>query len=148
MAFDGGIAASYLASFRPVQPVEGFSAVLSNAGTDALGSIPAQNAALKAQLGNTALQQIGAMELARQAQDYQRAENELTRQATRRAGALRMAGELIAQAMPAAPAGTNAGDPLGLLSGMINFRRVQAGKRAEDSLRSNAFLQEALRGIS
>jgi hypothetical protein len=148
MSFGGNIAASYLASFRPLEPVEGFENVKSTLGTDLLGGIPAQNAALKSQLASLALKELGAQALAEQNQEFIAAQNDLTRRDQRRAGALRMAGELIAQAMPSSSAGADPGDPLGLLTKIIGFRGTQANKRAQDMIRSNSFLQEALKGIS
>lgn len=57
MGFD--VASSYLASFRPIGPVEGFEKVKANEATQALLQIPALNQQAGVQLANTALGALG-----------------------------------------------------------------------------------------
>lgn len=142
------VAESYLASFRPVAPVPGFETVLSNIGTQALGKIPGEKAALQAQLAATALQEVGAIERLQRNLDATSAENELIRAANRRSGAMRMAGELLAFALPSSGAvGVQAGDPLALLNAVGDFNQADRRRRASNMLRSNSFVSEALKGL-
>lgn len=149
MAFDGGISASYLASFRPVAPVPGFESVLSNQASEALAAIPRNNAALLGQLAVTGLNELGATERLQRNLDAVALENELTRGANRKFGALRMAGDLLAAAFPGGgEAGVTPGDPLALLSALQNSERGTQARRTEKAIRGNAFLAEALKGGS
>jgi hypothetical protein len=142
------VAESYLASFRPVMPVPGFETVLSNIGTQALGKIPGEKAALQAQLASTALQEVGAIERLQRNLDAVSAENALTRAANRKGGALRMAGELLAFALPGtAQAGVQVADPLALMNAMGDFNQAERRRRASNMLRSNSFVSEALKGL-
>lgn len=95
MAFDGGIAASYLASFRPVDPVGGFKDVLSDTATSTFGLIPFKNMELQGQLAQVALQELGVANRQQMVLDAQSAENALTRRDNRRLSALRMAGQMF-----------------------------------------------------
>lgn len=142
------VAESYLASFRPVMPVPGFDAVLSNIGTELLGRIPGQKAALDAQLASVALQETGALERLQRNLDATRLENELTRASSRKGGALRMAGELLSLAMPEAKtAGVQVGDPYALLNAIGDFNQADRRRRASNMIRSNSFVSEALKGL-
>jgi hypothetical protein len=142
------VAESYLASFRPVMPVPGFETVLSNIGTQALGKIPGEKAALQAQLASTALQEIGAIERLQRNLDAVSAENALTRSSNRKGGALRMAGELLAFALPGtAQAGVQVADPLALMNAIGDFNQTERRRRASNMLRSNSFVSEALKGL-
>lgn len=142
------VAESYLASFRPVTPVPGFETVLSNIGTQALGKIPGEKAALQAQLASTALQEIGAIERLQRNLDAVSAENALTRSSNRKGGALRMAGELLAFALPGtAQAGVQVADPLALMNAMGDFNQAERRRRGSNMLRSNSFVSEALKGL-
>lgn len=142
------VAESYLASFRPVMPVPGFETVLSNIGTQALGKIPGEKAALQAQLASTALQEIGAIERLQRNLDAVSAENALTRSFNRKGGALRMAGELLAFALPGTTqAGVQVADPLALMNAIGDFNQTERRRRASNMLRSNSFVSEALKGL-
>lgn len=142
------VAESYLASFRPVMPVPGFETVLSNIGTQALGKIPGEKAVLQAQLASTALQEIGAIERLQRNLDAVSAENALTRSSNRKGGALRMAGELLAFALPGTTqAGVQVADPLALMNAIGDFNQTERRRRASNMLRSNSFVSEALKGL-
>jgi len=149
VAFDGGISASYLASFRPVAPVPGFESVLSNQASEALAAIPRNNAALLGQLAVTGLNELGATERLQRNLDAVALENELTRGANRKFGALRMAGDLLAAAFPGGgDAGVTPGDPLALLSALQNSESATQARRTAKGIRGNAFLAKALEGRS
>lgn len=138
MAFDGGIAASYLASFRPVEPVRGFGDVLSTQGMATLGQLPAQNALMEAGLAAKALGEIGASERLEMNLDAIAAQNQLNRRAVRRAGALRLAGQMLQGAMPGNEvAGVEIGDPLALIERLQRFNQSEASDRALRTTRSN-----------
>lgn len=142
------IAEAYLGSFRPVQPVPGFENVLSTVGMTALGSIPAAKAKMEAELAAAALNQVGANTRLEKNLEAIARENELTRDANRRNSALRMAGDLLAFALPApAQAGVQVGDPLALLNTIGNFNQSERNRRAANMLRSNSFVSEALKGL-
>jgi hypothetical protein len=149
MAFDGGIAASYLGSFRPVAPVPGFENVLSTKGIDTLAAIPKDNAALETQLAAAALNEIGANERLQRNIDAIALQNDLTRRSDRRLGALRMAGGLLANAFGGgSEVGVNPGDPLSLLNALGNFSQAERTRRANNTLRSNVYSAEMLKGLS
>lgn len=142
-------AESYLASFRPVTPVPGFETVLSNIGTQALGKIPGENAALQAALASTALREAGGIERLQRNLDAISAENELTRSSNRKSGALRMAGELLAFSMPGTTqAGVPTSDPLALVTALGNFSQGQRQRRRSDTVRSNLFASKLLEGLA
>jgi len=148
MAFDGGVAASYLASFRPVEPVRGFGDVLSTQGMTTLGQLPAQNALMEADLAAEGLREIGANQRLEMNLDAIAAQNQLQRQAVRRAGALRLAGQMFQNAMPGDQvAGVGIEDPLALIERLQKFSLGQARSRAERTLRSNTYATELLRGL-
>lgn len=143
------VAESYLASFRPVMPVPGFETVLSNIGTQALGKIPGEKAALQAQLASTALQEVGAIERLQRNLDAVSAENALTRAANRKGGALRMAGELLALTVPGTvQAGVQVSDPLALINSLGNFSQGERQRRGSNSLRSNVLASKLLEGLT
>lgn len=135
------VAEAYLGSFRPVQPVPGFETVLSTAGMNALGSIPAAKAKMEAELAAAALSEVGANARLKQNLEAIAEENELTRNANRRAGALRMAGDLLASSLSGLTpsAGVEVGDPLALIERLSQFHNSQSQSRAAQSLRSNTY---------
>lgn len=95
MAFDGGIAASYLASFRPVAPVEGFSDVLSNTAVNTLSLIPFKNMELSGELAKAAITERGATNRQKMVLDAQGQQNDITRRLNRRTAALQLAGQMF-----------------------------------------------------
>lgn len=135
------VAEAYLGSFRPVQPVPGFENVLSTIGMNALGTIPATKAKLESEMAAAALEQVGANERLVQSLEATARENELTRAANRRTGALRMAGDLLASSLGGltSSAGVEVGDPLALIERLGQFHARQAQDRAGQSLRSNTY---------
>lgn len=135
------VAEAYLGSFRPVQPVPGFENVLSTIGMNALGSIPAAKAKMEAELAAAALNELGANARLEQSLEATARENELTRAANRRTGAMRMAGDLLASSLGglSSSAGVEVGDPLALIERLGQFQGRQSQDRAGQTLRSNAF---------
>ena len=149
MSFNGGVASSYLASFRPAQAVPGFENVLSNQATNLLGAIPGENAALQAQLAASALQEVGATERLQRNLDAIALENELRRKDGKKLGALRMAGSLLGSALPGSgDAGVAVGDPLALLDKLGAFSQNERQRRANNSIRSNTLAAELLKSLS
>ena len=149
MSFNGGIASSYLASFRPAQVVPGFENVLSNQATNLLGAIPGENAALQATLAANALQEVGATERFQRNLDALALENELRRKDVKKLGALRMAGSLLGSALPGSEeAGVAVGDPLALLDRLGGYSQNERQRRASNSIRSNTLAAELLKSLS
>lgn len=144
------IAEAYLGSFRPVQKVEGFGDVLSSAGMNALGAIPGINANFEAQLAAKVLGESAATDRLQRNLDAIAAENDLTRRSNRRLAGTRMASALLQSAFPGAgsPAGVEVGDPLALLTSLGNFSQGERQRRASNTLRSNTYAAELLKGLS
>lgn len=131
MAFDGGIAASYLASFRPVTPVEGFENVLSNTATSTFGLIPFKNMELQGQLARDALQQRGLLTQQRELLNAQARENELVRRDSRKAKAwqqLAMAGDVFGLGQQDIEF-VNPADLLRTMQGMFDERGMNRARR-------------------
>ena len=148
MSFNSGLAASYLASFRPVEPVPGFEDVLSRDGM-ALAKIPGENALIEAGLAGKAMAELGANRRQKEQLEALALQNELTRRANRQGNALRMAGALFGSLMPGEQvAGVEIGDPLALLDRLGGFNQNQRTRRANNSIRSNTYAAGLLRGLS
>lgn len=143
------IAEAYLASFRPVQKVEGFRDILSRGGMNTLGAIPGINAKLGAELAAAALRERGASERLQRNLDAIAAENELTRRNARRLAGTKLGAALMQGALPGsgAAAGVEVGDPLALIERLTAFHDGQAGSRARQTLRSNTYAGEYLRQL-
>lgn len=144
MAFDGGIAASYLASFRPVTPVEGFENVLSNTATSTFGLIPFKNMELQGQLANTALAERGATNRQQIVLDAQAEQNDITRRANRRTAALQLAGQMFG--MGAGDVAT--ADPLQMKEAVDALLLSARARRADRTARPYAGVAAALRSLT
>lgn len=144
MAFDGGIAASYLASFRPVTPVEGFGNVLSNTATSTFGLIPFKNMELQGRLANTALAELGATNRQQIVLDAQAEQNDITRRANRRTAALQLAGQMFG--MGAGDVAT--ADPLQMKEAVDALLLSARARRADRTARPYAGAAAALRSLT
>lgn len=122
MAFDGGITASYLASFRPVEPVPGFPYVKSDEATKALTSIPERNLELQALMAQSALQQYGAIKQMDMQLDTRREELAAARLDRRRSAALQLAGQLF-NITPAQLPSVSPADMMTSIQGMLDSQR-------------------------
>lgn len=144
MAFDGGIAASYLASFRPVTPVEGFDNVLSNTATSTFGLIPFKNMELQGQLARDALQQRGLLTQQRDLLNAQAEQNDITRRDNRRMRALQLAGQMFG--MGAGDIAT--ADPLQMKEAVDALLTSARARRADRTARPYAGAAAALRSLT
>lgn len=142
-----GVADSYLASFRPVQPVAGFENVLSNAGMGAMGLIPREDAKLGYDLAAAALEQAGAGARLDRNLDAIRKENELTRRADRKFAGMKLASALMGSEMSGGRSqrGVDPGDPLALISRLTDFDRDQNLKISEQSLPVLTYARQVLK---
>lgn len=149
MSWNSGAAASYLGSFRPVGPVPGFSDVLSTDGVNTFKDVAQQNALIESGLASKALGELGANRRTEMTIDGNLEAALLNQRANRRAGALRLAGEMLASALPGSQgsAGVEIGDPLALIERLQQFSQNQANNRARQTLRSNTYAKGLIGGL-
>lgn len=144
-----GVADTYLASFRPVQPVAGFEDVLSNTGMTALGVIPQQNSKLGFDLASAALQQAGTNARQEMVLDAARRENELNRKADRKFAGMKLASALMGSGLSGGSksVGVDPGDPLAMITKLTSFDRDQTQKINEQRLPVLKYAEEVLKSL-
>lgn len=141
-----GVADTYLASFRPVQPIAGFDDVLSDTGMTALGIIPQQNSKLGFDLASAALQQAGVNARQEMVLDATRRENDLNRKSNRKFAGMKLASALLGSAMPGSQGlgKLELTDPVALATGLGSYYDNLLGRTRNMTVPSSVYVKKQL----
>lgn len=146
MAWNSSLANSYLASFRPIGPVEGYEKVASRVFTDNLGAIPAANLQAGLEMAKLALGEVGANRRLADELAYKKwLDNETIKQNKR--AALRSAGAALAQAFASGFQLPQVMDSRQMQAQQLAYDRAMQQDRNARMLRSSATTEALLKNM-